>query len=108
MHAYIETVDPLYNDHHEIIAARYVDPMADYLKSYFNMSVTDAYALSWSGVQDSKIYSEATASTLFILGKDGPSVSRSELHGRSAAYNSTNEYSDEGVKGKSICDTSNN
>lgn len=104
VHGYIRQIDPSQLEaHHDIIAAKYIDPMAVYLQTYFGISSVDAYALSWSGVPDSKVFREATNATMFPLGPGGTSVPKSDLIYRAASYNSRSEYLDEGKKGQDIC-----
>ncbi|WP_316794973.1 hypothetical protein [Pedobacter agri] len=46
---------------HNVIAEKYVTPMAHYLNKAFSIQMTDAYALAWSGVSDSKIFNVTTS-----------------------------------------------
>nr|WP_199082471.1 hypothetical protein [Pedobacter sp. ASV19] len=96
LHAYIKQVGSgILNSPHNEIAAKYIDPMAAYLKQAYNLSSTDAYALAWSGVSDSKAFQEATADTIFSMA-DGNVLTKSDISNLSAQFNG-------GIKGTPIC-----
>nr|WP_199079466.1 hypothetical protein [Pedobacter sp. ASV19] len=59
VHAYIKQVGSgILNSPHNETAAKCINPMAAYLKQAYNLSSTDAYVLTWSGVSDSKAFQE--------------------------------------------------
>jgi len=80
---------------HSIISEKYIDPMAAYLQSYFNMNMKEAYALAWSGIPDSKAFKDAKATDSFAM-SNGNTITKDEIGNISAQYNG-------GVNGTKIC-----
>lgn len=96
IHAYIKDGGmTILNSPHDEIASKYIDPMASYLNLAYNISLRDAYALAWSGVPDSKAYSDSEADTPFKM-TDGNIITKSDIGNISAQYN-------DGYMGTSIC-----
>ena len=90
---------------HNIIAEKYITPVASYLKETFNIPLKDAYALAWSGVSDSKVYNNLTPNDTEYDMSDGNKITAGEIGSISGAYKlSTNDPSNNGyTKGNKIC-----
>jgi hypothetical protein len=90
---------------HNVIADKYVGPMANYLHNSFGIPLKDAYALGWSGVQDSKVYKDAGDDTEFTM-SDGNKITKAETRNLSGPYKlPTNDPSNTGLtKGQKICE----
>lgn len=101
VHAYIRSSgsDILTTSHHEQMTAKYIDPMASYLKDQFGISLKEAYALAWSGVADSNALKNATEDTVFPM-SDGDKITRNEIILLSVPYKDNNP---EFMKGHKIC-----
>jgi hypothetical protein len=90
---------------HNVIANKYITPMANYLKQYFGMDLKDAYALAWSGVPDAKAYIEAADDFEYTM-SDGNKITKAETRNLSGPYKlPTNIVANNGfTKGTKICD----
>lgn len=85
---------------HDVIAAKYVTPMAEYLKSSFNITLKEAYGLAWSGIPDSNAWSEAADDFEFTM-SDGNKITKSETKYLPLPFKDTN--SEPTSKGHPIC-----
>ena len=96
----------LQTNNHNVISEKYITPMAEYLASALGISLTDAYALAWSGVSDSNVYNPNTNPDTEYTMKDGNKITKGEIDRISGAYKlSTKNPSNNGfTKGTKICD----
>ncbi|RZK41249.1 MAG: hypothetical protein EOO90_11775 [Pedobacter sp.] len=63
---------------HADIANNYINPMADFLSSLFNISLTDATCLAWNGVADSDAFVNATTFTVGT-GPNATTISKEDM-----------------------------
>lgn len=98
IHSYMKYIgqnNALQQLEHQSMATTYINPMVNYLTSAFNLSLRDATALSWIGVNDSKSYINSTN-----FSYPGGSISKSQLEDIYRDYVSNRV-------GQSICNSGN-
>ncbi|WP_158798771.1 hypothetical protein [Pedobacter sp. L105] len=102
VHSYITYKnDPILTSSHDVIAAKYVDPMAVFFQAKFKMPALDAYALAWSGIPDSDIMKNAKANRdaeLFTM-TDGTKFTYNQIISQEALYN----FQGNGALGQPVC-----
>ncbi|MGN8059403.1 hypothetical protein ACTJKN_24195 [Pedobacter sp. 22163] len=96
---------------HNVIAEKYITPMAHYLNSSFGIQMSDAYALAWSGVSDSKVFNAATPNdteftVVYGSGIPNGKITVGDINRIAGAYKlSTKIPANNGyTKGSKICD----
>lgn len=86
IHAYIMyTSSPVLNNHTEMIN-KYVDPIALYLQNAYGLSIENAWALAYAGVQDAPSFSNANMDDQFNLGTSGLKETKENLLYNAAKY----------------------
>ncbi len=83
LHAYL-SYNSLLNkepiNHHETMAAKFIDPMADFFQQLFGISQFDAYSLAWAGL----FYTDAGNVSSIVIG--GTSYSRNAINYAAATF----------------------
>jgi hypothetical protein len=90
---------------HNVIASKYITPMANYLRQYFNIPLKDAYALAWSGVSDAKAYKDVNDDFEYTM-SDGNKITKAETRNLSGLYKLSSNVPDNYgyFKGIKFCD----